>query len=73
MILQVPYTDIERGLSEQQLEVLKKTGVLIVKGGVPKEVRVQSISHCCLPAGCSGQELSWTHIVLPGISHEPTV
>ena len=72
MILQVPYTDIERGLSEKQLEVLKKTRVLIVKGGVPKEVRIQSISHRCLSAGCSGQELSWTQL-LPGILYEPTV
>ncbi len=39
MILQVPYQDIERRLSEEQLKVLKKTGVFIVKGGVPKEVR----------------------------------
>ena len=39
MILQVPYKDIERGLSKEQLKTLKKTGVLVVKGGVPKEVR----------------------------------
>ena len=38
MILQVPYEDIQRGLSDDQLKALKKTGVLIVKGGVPKEV-----------------------------------
>ncbi|KAI0669555.1 DUF1479-domain-containing protein [Trametes maxima] len=37
MILQVPYADIERGLSEEQLRTLKKTGVVIVRGGVPKE------------------------------------
>ncbi|EIW54320.1 DUF1479-domain-containing protein [Trametes versicolor FP-101664 SS1] len=37
MILQVPYSDVEKGLSEEQLKTLKKTGVLIVKGGVPKE------------------------------------
>ncbi|KAI0326069.1 DUF1479-domain-containing protein [Cubamyces sp. BRFM 1775] len=37
MILQVPYEDIQKGLSDEQLKALKKTGVLIVKGGVPKE------------------------------------
>ncbi|KAI0364950.1 DUF1479-domain-containing protein [Pilatotrama ljubarskyi] len=37
VILQVPYSDIQRGLSEEQLRTLKKTGVLIVKGGVPQE------------------------------------
>ena len=31
MILQVPYEDIQRGLSEKQLRTLKKTGVVIVK------------------------------------------
>lgn len=44
MILQVPYEDIQRGLSEKQLRTLKKTGVIIVKGGVPKEVSQ------CIPA-----------------------
>lgn len=43
MILQVPYSDIEKGLSEEQLRQLKKTGVLIIKGGVPKEV----CARCC--------------------------
>lgn len=38
MVLQVPYEDIQRGLSEEQLGTLKKTGVIIVKGGVPQEV-----------------------------------
>lgn len=38
MILCVPYEDIQRGLSEDQLRVLKKTGVIIIRGGVPKEV-----------------------------------
>ena len=38
MVLQVPYEDIQRGLSEEQLATLKKTGVVIVKGGVPQEV-----------------------------------
>ncbi|KAI0629478.1 DUF1479-domain-containing protein [Trametes polyzona] len=37
MILQVPYSDIEKGLSKAQVDRLKKTGVVIVKGGVPKE------------------------------------
>ena len=38
MVLQVPYEDIQRGLSEERLATLKKTGVVIVKGGVPQEV-----------------------------------
>ncbi|RPD57920.1 DUF1479-domain-containing protein [Lentinus tigrinus ALCF2SS1-7] len=37
MVMQVPYEDIQRGLSEEQLRTLKKTGVIIVKSGVPKE------------------------------------
>ncbi|TFK88040.1 DUF1479-domain-containing protein [Polyporus arcularius HHB13444] len=37
MVMQVPYEDIQRGLTEKQLRMLKKTGVIIVKGGVPKE------------------------------------
>ena len=45
MILQVPYTDIQHGLSEEQLKILRKTGVLIVKGGVPKEVRIVSTNR----------------------------
>ena len=39
MVMRVPFEDVQRGLSEEQLKTLKKTGVLIVKGGVPKEVR----------------------------------
>ena len=40
MIMRVPFEDIQRGLSEEQLRVLKKTGVLIVTGGVQQEVKV---------------------------------
>ncbi|RPD60796.1 DUF1479-domain-containing protein [Lentinus tigrinus ALCF2SS1-6] len=37
VVPQVSYEDIQRGLSEEQLKTLQKTGVVIVKGGVPKE------------------------------------
>ncbi|KAH9935185.1 DUF1479-domain-containing protein [Epithele typhae] len=36
-IVSVMYEDIERGLSEEQLKQLKKTGCIIVRGGVPKK------------------------------------
>ena len=36
---QFSYSDIEKGLSTEQLEEVKKRGVLIVRGGVSKEVR----------------------------------
>lgn len=35
----VSYADIEKGLSTEQVQEIKKRGVVIVKGGVPKEVR----------------------------------
>ncbi|OSC96782.1 DUF1479-domain-containing protein [Trametes coccinea BRFM310] len=37
MILQVSFEDLQKGLSERQMQDLRKTGVLIVRGGVPKE------------------------------------
>ncbi|KAI0774861.1 DUF1479-domain-containing protein [Trametes elegans] len=37
LIPQVPFEDIQKGLSGEQLSALKNTGVLIVKGGVPTE------------------------------------
>ena len=40
MIMRVPFEDIQRGLSEEQLRTLKKTGVMIVTGGVQQEVKV---------------------------------
>ena len=40
MIVRVPFEDIQRGLSEEQLRALKKTGVLIVTGGVQQEVKL---------------------------------
>ena len=40
MIMRVPFEDIQRGLSEEQLRVLKKTGVVIVTGGVQQEVKL---------------------------------
>ena len=39
IIPQVPYADLQRGLSDEQLTAVKKTGVIIVKGGVPREVQ----------------------------------
>ncbi|EPT00476.1 hypothetical protein FOMPIDRAFT_1023830 [Fomitopsis schrenkii] len=39
VVPQVAYSDIEKGLSVQQVQEIKKRGVVIVKGGVPKEVR----------------------------------
>ena len=66
MILQVPYEDIQRGLSEKQLRTLKKTGVIIVKGGVPREVS-QCIPACRLsesPSHTSLQEaLNWMNSI----------
>lgn len=38
MVMRVSFEEIQRGLSEDQLNTLKETGVVIVKGGVPKEV-----------------------------------
>ena len=46
MVLSVPFEDIERGLSEDQLKHLKKTGVIIIRGGVPREVRHAALSAC---------------------------
>ena len=38
--MRVPFEDIQRGLSEEQLRVLKKTGVVIVTGGVRQQVNI---------------------------------
>ncbi|KAM5537853.1 hypothetical protein V8D89_008495 [Ganoderma adspersum] len=37
MVMRVPFEDVQRGLSEEQLKTLKKTGVMIVTGGVPEK------------------------------------
>ncbi|EJF60723.1 hypothetical protein DICSQDRAFT_107124 [Dichomitus squalens LYAD-421 SS1] len=37
MVLRVPTGDIQQGLSKEQLKVLKKTGVMIVTGGVSEQ------------------------------------
>ncbi|EPS92730.1 hypothetical protein FOMPIDRAFT_1026704 [Fomitopsis schrenkii] len=37
VVPQVAYSDIEKGLSVEQVQEIKKRGVVIVKGGVPKE------------------------------------
>ena len=39
MVLCVSFEDIQQGLSEDQLRHLKKTGVIVIQGGVPREVR----------------------------------
>ena len=39
VVPQVSYSDIEKGLSPDQVQEIKKRGVVIVRGGVPKEVR----------------------------------
>lgn len=37
-IPRVEYADLMNGLSEEQTQAIKRTGSVIVKGGVPKEV-----------------------------------
>ena len=43
MVMRVPFEDVQRGLSEEQLKTLKKTGVMIVTGGVPEKVRLRRL------------------------------
>ena len=38
MIPRVTYANLRNGLSEEQIENVKKTGTIIISGGVPKEV-----------------------------------
>ncbi|CDO75970.1 hypothetical protein BN946_scf184888.g20 [Trametes cinnabarina] len=62
MILQVPYQDIQNGLSDEQLQILTKTGVIVIKGGVPREVSGNGLIHFNLILTSGGQEaLSWKH------------
>ncbi|KAH7883473.1 hypothetical protein F5I97DRAFT_1982147 [Phlebopus sp. FC_14] len=37
IIPRVPYTDVEAGLSDQQIDAIRKTGVVVVTGAVPQE------------------------------------
>ncbi|KAF8871719.1 hypothetical protein BD779DRAFT_1453556 [Infundibulicybe gibba] len=41
MVPQVEYAEICKGLKEHQMSEIKKTGVVIVKGAVPKEVALE--------------------------------
>jgi len=46
MIPQISYTDLKHGLSEEQEAQIRTTGVVVVKGAVPKEVYYISILSC---------------------------
>lgn len=46
IIPRIPFSDLHNGLSAEQLEDIKRTGALVVTGGVPKEVGYFS-SYCC--------------------------
>ncbi|RDB20698.1 Uncharacterized protein YbiU [Hypsizygus marmoreus] len=52
MIPRISYTDIHNGLSKEQIGSVKRTGTIIVKGGVPREVEAltwkQSIRYYAL-------------------------
>lgn len=39
LIPRVPYADIVTGLSDEQIKYIKKIGVVVITGGIPKEVR----------------------------------
>ncbi|KAG8220572.1 hypothetical protein J3R82DRAFT_3305 [Butyriboletus roseoflavus] len=38
IIPRISYRDIEAGLSESQKDTIRKTGVVVITGGIPKEV-----------------------------------
>lgn len=62
MIPKIPYDDVINGLSEEQKKSIKKTGTVIVKGGVLKDV--STVLHGsfygahCLDAGSLSVEAS---------------
>jgi hypothetical protein len=43
MIPRVKYEELVHGLKEEQIQMVRKTGVIIVTGGVPKEVSIGNI------------------------------